>query len=130
MIAFIFLGNAGVKVFRHHCEEEGTFTSFVAPIDDHCNKETKKELPSCCQKANEIKQDCCSDEEKIVKLSFDFHEVYDLTIPYFNMYSEPTISWAKQEGFKVVEQKNTSLFKPPPKLYGRSLLIFNQVFLI
>ena len=130
MIAFIFLGNAGVKVFTHHCKEEGTFTSFVAPIDDHCKKDTKKELPSCCQKANEIKKDCCSDEEKIVKLSFEFCEVYNLTLPYFNFYSESTISWAKQDGFKVVEQKIISLFKPPPKLFGRSLLIYNQVFLI
>lgn len=130
MIAFILLGNTGVKVFTHHCEEEGTFTSFLAPIDDHCEEETNKELPSCCQKAIEIKEDCCSDEEKIVKLSFDFHEVYDLALPYFKICSESTISWAKQGGVKVVEQKNISLFKPPPKLYGRSLLIYNQVFLI
>ncbi len=130
MIAFILLGNTGIKVFTHHCEEEGTFTSLIAPIDDHCEEETNKELPSCCQKAIEIKEDCCSDEEKIVKLSFDFHEVYDLTLPYFKICSESTISWAKQEGVKVVEQKNISLFKPPPKPYGRSLLIYNQVFLI
>ena len=130
MIAFILLGNTGIKVFTHHCEEEGTFTSFLAPIDDHCEEETNKELPSCCQKAIEIKEDCCSDEEKIVKLSFDFHEVYDLTLPYFKICSVSTISWAKQEVVKVVEQKNISLFKPPPKLYGRSLLIYNQVFLI
>jgi len=130
MIAFILLGNTGIKVFTHHCEEEGTFTSFLAPIDDHCEEETNKELPSCCQKAIEIKEDCCSDEEKIVKLSFDFHEVYDLTLPYFKICSVSTISWAKQEGVKVVEQENISLFKPPPKLYGRSLLIYNQVFLI
>ena len=130
MIAFILLGNTGIKVFTHHCEEEGTFTSFLAPIDDHCEEETNKELPSCCQKANENKKDCCSDEEKIVKLSFDFHEIYDITLPYFNSSSKPVIKWAKEETINFVEKKNSNLFKPPPKPYGRSLLIYNQIFLI
>jgi len=130
MIAFTLLGNVGIKVFTHSCEEEGTFISFVAPIEDHCKEGKSKELPSCCKKAKEIRKDCCSDEEKIVKLSFDFHEVYDIALPYFNFSSEPIISWVKQEGIQVVEQENVSLFKPPTKAHGRSLLIYNQVFLI
>jgi hypothetical protein len=123
------VGNTGVKVFTHHCEEEGTFTSFVAPIDDHC-EEKKKDLPSCCQKAKEIKKDCCSDEEKIVKLSFEFHEYFDISVPIFISENQQCLFIANIEDCNTDEQAAIELNKPPPKRFGKELLIYHQVFRI
>jgi hypothetical protein len=130
LIAFIILGNTGVTVFTHHCEKEGVFTSLIAPVDDHCQDKEDEQLPSCCQKADKLKEDCCSDEEKIVKLSFEYHEYYDLTIPVLFTDIPSEIHYFGVENVNLEELQKVGYVKPPQKRSGRYLLIYHQLFQI
>ena len=50
-LLLLFVGNVGVNVFKHVCQENGVWTSyFVKTADDHCGDkhEAKKAVKSCC----------------------------------------------------------------------------------
>ena len=93
LIAFILLGNSGLRVFKHSCEQDGTLTSYILPPNDHCQEKEVEELPSCCQKevtqvsccdsASMDDDDCCTDEVDIYTVDFDFFQDNDLEIPHF-----------------------------------------------
>jgi hypothetical protein len=129
LIVLIFFGNIGVAIYTHVCEEEGSFTSFFIPDDSHCEKKLS-ELPACCQKKQ--KKDCCHNETKIfkvksdystscIKLSFDSPSLV-VEKHFFELNFNPTISNEDSLSFSGID--------PPPLLYGRKILIRNQVFRI
>ena len=129
LIVLIFFGNIGVAIYTHVCEEEGSFTSFFIPDDSHCEKKLN-ELPACCQKKQ--KKDCCHNETKIfkvksdystscIKLSFDSPSLV-VEKHFFELNFNPTISNEDSLSFSGID--------PPPLLYGRKILIRNQVFRI
>lgn len=129
LIVLIFFGNIGVAIYTHVCEEEGSFTSFFIPDDSHCEKKLN-ELPACCQKKQ--KKDCCHNETKIFKLKSDYStsciklsfDSPSLVVEkhFFELNFNPTISNEDSLSFSGID--------PPPLLYGRKILIRNQVFRI
>jgi hypothetical protein len=126
-VLFIFLGNAGLRVFKHACEQDGIFTSYIIQVEDHCG-EHELELPECCQK--EEKKDCCSDEVDIYPVDFDFFQDYDLAFSLVFLPNEsPSFVW--EELVASSKDKEQFVLRPPPDAKtGREILIFNQVFRI
>lgn len=126
-VLFIFLGNAGLRVFKHACEKDGVFTSYIIQVDDHCG-EHEVELPVCCQK--EEKKDCCSDEVDIYPVDFEFFQDQDVSFNLFYLPNEqPSVVW--DEVFASASNIERFVLRPPPDgKNGRDILIFNQVFRI
>jgi hypothetical protein len=129
LTVILFFGNVGVALYTHVCEEEGTFTTFFVPDNSHCEKKFS-ELPECCQKKQ--KKDCCHNETKIFKLqsnyltsflkfSFD-SQLLAVEKHFFEINFNPTFNNEKTLAFSGTD--------PPPLLYGRKILIRNQVFRI
>ncbi len=125
----LFFGNIGVALYTHVCEEEGSFTSFFVPDNSHCENKLS-ELPACCQKNQ--KKDCCHNETKVFKLRSEYSSSflefnYDLPFlavekHFFVVNFNPIISNEESLAFSGAD--------PPPLLYGRKILIRNQVFQI
>jgi hypothetical protein len=111
------------------CEEEGSFTTFFVPDNSHCEKKFS-ELPACCQKKQ--KKDCCHNETKIFKVKSDYSTsclklIFDSPLlavekKKIEFNFNPTISNEESLSFSATD--------PPPMLYGREILIRNQVFRI
>lgn len=128
MILFVFIGNIGINVFIHSCDENGSSTSIIVKVDEHCDDQIKRKQ-TCCNE-NEVKDDCCKDEVKIYHLKFEYSQSYDLHVPILAVaYDKPCFRFGEvlptktdQEGF---------ITRPPPKRpNGQKLLILNQVFRI
>ena len=140
LIAFILLGNSGLRVFKHSCEQDGILTSYILPPDDHCQEKEVEELPSCCQKeatqvsccdsASMDDDDCCTDEVDIYTVDFDFFQDNDLEIPHF-VFEEnsPVFCLIELQPVNMVEG-SMCLRPPPDSPAGKELLILNQVFRI
>ena len=70
----IFAGSVGFDVFKHICSKDGITISLFTEDTDHCAEE-KQEFPSCCKKEQpEKEKGCCSDEEQIVQLKFQYFQ--------------------------------------------------------
>ncbi|TNF49832.1 MAG: hypothetical protein EP305_01775 [Bacteroidetes bacterium] len=130
LMAFVFLGTSGITEFKHTCEEDGVFTSWLIKVEDHCDDHVE-DLPPCCQK-EEKKDDCCNDEEKVYQLAFDFfndyHQqiviqpVYGLTTSFIQFDIEPGV---------LSKHYSASTLRPPPKWSsGREILNFIQIYRI
>ena len=129
LTVILFFGNVGVALYTHVCEEEGTFTTFFGPDNSHCEKKFS-ELPECCQKKQ--KKDCCHNETKIFKVKSDYSTsclklIFDSPLlavekKKIEFNFNPTISNEESLSFSGTD--------PPPMLYGRKILIRNQVFQI
>jgi len=125
----LFFGNIGVALYTHVCEEEGSYTSFFVPDNSHCEKKLS-ELLACCQKKE--KKDCCHNETKVFKVQSD----YSISLLKFS-FAPPFLAVEKlffelnfNPTFNNEENVAFSGSDPPPLLYGRKILIRNQVFRI
>jgi hypothetical protein len=129
LILTLFFGNIGVAIYTHVCEEEGSFKSYFVPDNSHCEKELNK-LPACCKKKQ--KKDCCHNETKVFKVQSDYSTSFlklNFELPclavanhFFEFNFNPTITSEETLAFSGTD--------PPPLLYGRKILIRNQVFRI
>lgn len=127
-IPFILLGNSGLRVFKHSCEEDGIFTSYIIPADDHCT-DHQEDLPPCCIQEKQ-KDDCCSDEVEIYKVKFDFFQNEQIDLPYFLIIPEP-IYFKCNEINPIQAKRAQAILRPPPDgPSGQEILILNQVFRI
>lgn len=139
LIAFIFIGNAGLRVFKHSCEEDGTFTSYILPSEEHCQEKDIEELPTCCQKEvaevtcctpeNE-EDDCCSDEVAIYTVDFDFFQDSDLEIPCIILGEANDIFVFLENRVHITTSSSYCLRPHPDPQSGREILIQHQVFRI
>jgi hypothetical protein len=129
-MAFVFLGNTGVKEFKHICSEDGEFTSWFIKLDDHC-EDHQKYVPPCCQK-EEKKDDCCNDEVKVYQFSFEFFEDDQLEITSTSVfYLQRDFQLVKEERYVSELQDDWIHLRPPPIIRpGRELLNFIQVYRI
>ena len=128
----LFLGNIGVPVFTHACKEDGVFRSFFIETADHCEKKNVN-LPPCCESEKSQKDDCCHDETGIIQLKLD----YALT---WNQFHFTELYFFQTPKIQAIFAKKTTLFSttlstnkgkdPPPKVWGKALLIEQQVFRI
>ena len=126
-LLLLLVGNVGVNVFKHICEEDGvTVSYFFKSGEEHCQDHIN-ELPACCKK-EEKKKDCCNDEVEFFKIKLD----------YYNAESKT----AQQLQFAILEQHfidnskapridhKVSNYAHPPPLSGREMLLFKQVLVI
>jgi len=127
----LFLGNIGIPVFTHACEEDGVFTSFFIQLQNHCQEETEvSKLPPCCQE--EKKNNCCSDEKTIVQLEEKYVQSPVLSVPSFAFICP---AHTAVFNFHVLQTKDISVVQswedpPPIKESGRDILIQHCVFRI
>ena len=125
LVAFVFIGSAGVSMFIHHCNEDGDSLSFFFQEHDKCKKEASI---SCCS-VKEQEDNCCSDEVKTLKADYNF--VNQISKIQF----KPSVSFVSKTNYtlqRVLFDFNTNylFYDPPPLLYHSNILVFNQVFLI
>jgi hypothetical protein len=137
LITYLFLGNVGMAIFKHYCEEDGLYTSYFINSQKHCQNEEVPEstLPACCKKTRKeleksIKDDCCSDEFKVFKVALDYcNDKQDLEFNESIIFNDHTFEYVmhseKISSFTIHKYNN-----PPPKHFGKSLLIKNQVLRI
>jgi hypothetical protein len=129
LVLLLFLGNIGVPVYTHICKEEGSFISLFYQDNSHCEKKQQK-LPLCCRKKQE--KDCCHNESKIYKLQSEFS--FSSVKIHFEtpIIIEEKLTFCSLLNFqiKALETKQFSGTDPPPLIYGRRMLIKNQVFRI
>lgn len=127
----LFIGNIGIPVFTHACKEDGVFRSYFIQSYDHC-KEKNKNVSPCCKKNKPEKKNCCHDESNIIQLKFDYattwNEFHCLEYAYFESpikVNYPNFNFS-------LEKEHVGLFNniPPPKPWGKNLLIQQQIFRI
>lgn len=127
----LFTGNIGIPVFTHACEEDGIFRSYFINTENHCENE-QSSLPPCCESEEDEKDDCCHDETDIIQLKLD----YSLTWNQFQLdnfyYQVAEIKAVYANDFSLLETVFTTNKgkDPPPKSWGKTLLIEQQVFRI
>jgi len=126
----LFLGNIGIPVFTHACEEDGVFTSFFIQQQNHCQDEEVSNLPPCCQK--EKKKNCCNDQKTVLQLDEKYVQSQTLSVPTFAFICPDhtavfSYHGSQTKGISVVE---TWEDPPPIKESGRDILIQHCVFRI
>ena len=127
-ILFVFIGNIGINVFTHSCEEDGTFHSFILNRNDHC-KEKQTIKADCCQK-EAVKEGCCKDEVKVYHVKFDYFHSDAIQVPFLFVFDQhPYFAYCEFIGSPTEVQTHSP--RPPPKIRsGRTILVTNQVFRI
>lgn len=127
----LFIGNIGIPVFTHACEEDGIFRSYFINTENHCENE-RSDLPPCCQSEENEKDDCCHDETDLIQLKLDYSVTWNQF--HFTEYYFQTRE-IKAEYSSEFALANTVLITnkgkdPPPKPWGKALLIKQQVLRI
>jgi len=127
-VLFVFVGNIGIRVFTHSCSEDGIFRSYFVENQSHCNDEKiEKPLPLCCQKAIKtdcdvtLKEDCCTDEVDVFKISFDYFSWEKITPQIVEWQNDHFFFTAKNEFIPTLDAQ-TIFYDPPPKPAGTLLL--------
>jgi hypothetical protein len=128
----LFIGNIGIPVFTHACEEDGIFRSYFINTENHCENE-QSDLPPCCQTEENEKDDCCHDETDLIQLKLD----YSIT---WNQFHFTDLYYLQTPSIQVIFAENSALSTttlptnkgkdPPPKPWGKTLLIEQRVFRI
>lgn len=134
LILFTFVGNIGMSVFTHSCEEDGVVRSFFVKIDDHCDDHEDVKIPPCCKNEGKSskakKDDCCSDDVAIYHVNFSYFSQYSQDIVYQATVSSNTLEFQLIESLPIRSIELPKTFNPPPVLSGKDLLIKHQVFRI
>lgn len=127
--ALLFLGNIGIPVFTHACEEDGIFTSFFINQENHCSEE-RPDLPPCCQK--EKKKNCCHDEKTVVQLDEKYVVTNGFSLPLIQhqlLVKQPRIT---VQFLAIGIQSPVINWVDPPPIWksGKDILIQHSVFRI
>jgi len=131
LAALLFLVNVGIPVFEHICSKEGVFNSIIFK-STHCEQK-QFNLTSCCQKLKAKKNDCCHNETKIIKLKADYTATFNkIGFELIGIYDlkNTAIVYEVPISNDKVAINSFSGKDPPTLLYGRKILIKNQVFRI
>ena len=139
LIALLFVANIGIPVFTHSCRSQAkTWFSIFTPAKSCCNKKKNDNESKPCHSSHSDdntgikKTPCCENHSSIAKLGTNYIKCQSgstdkIPTPYFNHgFSFHTLlSDACRGNIKASDKSHgPSLF-----LYGRSLLIFEQMFL-
>lgn len=134
LILFTFVGNIGMSVFTHSCEEDGVFRSYFVKLDDHCKDHEEEKVPPCCKKegaSSSIKKDdCCSDNVAVYQVNFSYFSDYSQQIHLIASAELTTVEFQFIEALPIRSIELPKTINPPPFLSGRDLLIKHQVFRI
>jgi hypothetical protein len=127
--ALLFLGNIGIPVFTHACEEDGIFTSFFINQENHCSEE-RSDLPPCCQK--EKKKNCCHDEKTVVQLDEKYVVTHAFSLPLIQYHLLVKQPQTVVEFLAISIQTPVINWVDPPPIWksGKDILIQHSVFRI
>lgn len=125
ILSLLFLGNIGMDVFKHICEEDGVSVAYVFNTIDHCDSHVD-ELPPCCQEEHEEK-DCCDDEVDHFQIKLDFFQ-QTVDIQFVDIAVNPIFVFYEKV---LVEQPFISYTDTdPPPLETLERLSLIQTYLI
>ena len=127
----LFIGNIGIPVFTHACEEDGIFRSYFINTENHCENE-QSDLPPCCQTDESEKDDCCHDETDLIQLKLDYSVTWNQFhfTDYFFQTREIKAVYSSEFALTNTVLTTNKGKDPPPKPWGKALLIEQQVFRI
>jgi hypothetical protein len=129
-IAFTFLGNVGFSIFTHTCKKDGVFRSYFIEQSDHCDEHQEETLPPCCKKKTIKDKGCCNDEVDVIQIKLDFHNQYQTSIQLCFSEFESIKYGFKKNGVFNSNHQLTKHIPPPPRPWGKELLISHQIFRI
>ena len=118
-------------MFTHACEEDGIFRSYFINTENHCENE-QSDLPPCCESEENEKDDCCHDETDLIQLKLDYSVTWNqfhFTDYYFQTREIKAVYSSEFALANTVLTTNKGK-DPPPKPWGKTLLIEQQVFRI
>jgi len=127
----VLFASTGFAMYEHLCLIKGTKTvSFVH--EEKCQKQVHNHTKSHCQDIFK-RSKCCLDKvsyHKIQTPSADGNSVHFISqhvdlVSIFTPIYTPSTAWIYQTVFRLPH-----FYSPAPPLYGRSMLIFVQSFLI
>jgi hypothetical protein len=134
LILFTFVGNIGMSVFTHSCEEDGVFRSYFVKLDDHCDDHIEEKVPPCCKKegagSSVKKDDCCSDNVAVYQVNFSYFSEYSQQIHLIASSDFNAVEFQFIESLPIHSIELPKTINPPPVLSGRDILIKHQVFRI
>ena len=123
-IAILFIGNIGVNVFKHICEEDGVTISYFMESDHGCHDEHESE-EACC--SEQVADNCCDVVVEHYQIKLDYvDQLHDFS--YQLDFEE--ISTADLFSFYTEKEAIISNYPQPPPLKGKDILIRNQTFII
>ncbi len=127
----LFIGNIGIPVFTHACEEDGIFRSYFINTENHCENE-QPDLPPCCQTDENEKDDCCNDETDLIQLKLDYSVTWNhfQIAEYYFRSTETKAVYSSEIDLSATVLTTNKGKDPPPKSWGKALLIEQQVFRI
>lgn len=130
-VLLLFAGNIGIDIFKHICKKDGTSYSLFLPSHDNCGMHHNEEKPPCCSNKkvvyneNSVKEDCCNEEVKHLKISLDFfNNPLNLIAVLPNSLK---IHFETKEQVVAPDLFIAHYINPPPKS-GREILTIKQVF--
>lgn len=136
LILFTFIGNLGIKVFTHSCEEDGVFRSFIIKTTDHCDIQKEEVTHACCKPKQNVdcefanEKSCCDDEVSVFKINLDYFSYYQLELSQLNWLEIPLKYNFTPDFIHQLKNQKEDLIHPPPLLSGKEILIKYQVFRI
>jgi|GEM_PF-3404049 len=133
----VLLTNLGIPVFTHVCHGQGKeWSSVLLPVRSCCSKKAKPEKPCLDQKRAHCKKGikstpCCENHASLAQLNTnllaDFQvwsvKKLDIVLPVFDITTQAIVFSSTSAAFSSFQPH-----APPMPLFGRSLLIFEQVF--
>jgi hypothetical protein len=135
LAVILLLSNVGIPVFKHICHSQGkTWSSVVIPTKSCCSKKKLTGIDPCHSSRDETgisSRPCCENQQDILQLSVDYLQSH-----FALTKCSPTIdivgTFVFNQNFKLITNSDLIRFPkahgPPGNLYGRSLLISQQVF--
>lgn len=120
----LFVGAAGVNVFKHICPKDGTQVAIIVNTNDHCHEDK----PVCCSNHKEDKG-CCDDEYEYFHVKLDYSQEYQPFV-FISAAEIPTFEWyyvVADHNEKEVNQYTNS--DPPFRELSERLSIL-QTYLI
>ncbi len=138
-LSFLLLvTNMGVPVFTHICHTQAkSWSSVGVPAKSCCSKKKTSSFTKPChtpvpdQTAKVKGRPCCENENTLIILSTDFHKTsFASDGSSLRSFTYPLMSWTSHPvGIPSLHiASDISPHGPPGHVYGRSLLIFLQLF--
>jgi hypothetical protein len=129
-IILLLIGNIGLTIFSHTCKKEGVFISLYFKGEHDCKLEAAEETPPCCREVT-TKKDCCKDEINIYKLDLDYLKCNADLSTLDLVWNTVPLSTSYEKHYQLLDKKIVSHpEEPPPKCFGRTLLIQQQIMRI
>ena len=139
LIILLITSNIGIPVFTHICHSQAkSWSSICLPAKTCCSKKNSSDTlkpchPSPIKNGSGIKsRPCCENHSSLVKLAIDFipkHMVNENPLQDLIINNTPAFECFDTTTFFSSCFSSNKTHDSPLLLYGRSLLIFEQLFL-